>query len=81
MVCSGGGIVEKFEIVKIEGELKWDPDLVELVNRPKKFIPRIKYKRPSKTYYRLSTTEKAEKNRPKHVVNLDLEDLDLIRLE
>ena len=73
--------MSKLNVVKIEGELEWDEDLVELVNRPKKFVPRIKYKRPSKTYYRLSTTEKAEKNRPKHVVNLDLEDLDLIRLE
>jgi len=73
--------MSKLNVVKIEGEFKWDDDLVELVNRPKKFVPRIKYRRPSKTYYRLSTTEKAEKNRPKHVVNLDLEDLDLIRLE
>ena len=73
--------MSKFKVVKIEGELKWDPDLVELVNRPKRFVTQIKYKQPSKTYYRLSTTEKAEKNRPKHVVNLDLEDLDLIRLE
>ncbi len=68
--------MSKLNVVKIEGELEWDEDLVELVNRPKKFVPRIKYRRPSKTYYRLSTTEKAEKNRPKHVVNLDLEDLD-----
>ena len=67
--------MSKLNVVKIEGELEWDEDLVELVNRPKKFVPRIKYKRPSKTYYRLSTTEKAEKNRPKHVVNLDEEDL------
>ena len=81
MVCSGGGIVEKFEIVKIEGELKWDPDLVELVNRPERFVTQIKYKQPSKTYYTLSSTEKAEKNKPKHVVNLDKEVLDLIRLE
>jgi len=73
--------MSKLNVVKIEGEFKWDDDLVELVNRPKKFVPRIKYRRPSKTYYRLSTTEKAEKNRPKHVINLDLEDLDLIRLE
>ncbi|MCD6493210.1 MAG: hypothetical protein J7K36_05355 [Archaeoglobaceae archaeon] len=73
--------MSKFKVVKIEGELKWDDDLVELVNRPKKFVPRIKYKRPSKTYYTLSSTEKAEKNKPKHVVNLDKEVLDLIRLE
>ena len=80
----GGEVMSKLNVVKIEGELEWDEDLVELVNRPKKFIPRIKYKRPSKTYYQLSSTDKAEKNKPKHIVNLDkedLEDLDLIRLE
>lgn len=65
----------KIKIIRLRGELEWDEDLVELVNRPKKFVPRIKFGRPSKTFYRLSTTEKAEKNRPKHVVNLDEEDL------
>lgn len=72
----GGEVMSKLNVVKIEGELKWDPDLVELVNRPKRFVPRIKYKRPFKTYYTLSTTEKAEKNKPRYIVKLDKGDLD-----
>jgi len=67
--------MSKLNVVKIEGELEWDEDLVELVNRPKKFVPRIKYKRPSKTYYQLSSTDKAEKNKPRYIVKLDKEDL------